>query len=356
MIKRITLIILTFILIVQNPGSAQNLEDEIGFQYVKGNYLFDSGRYDEAIQIYNGIIKKDPGYEQVLIYRAKAKYALGAYKGAKNDGLDYISVNGLNKEVCLVLGKSELGLGNPMIAISYLDYAIMKDKEDAEGYYYRGEAYFEVEDDVNACTDWHIAKLRGSDLAERKANQYCQRVPIRIDEYKKVETSVVEYPVIQEDEVLSAGTRIDEVDETRPKRDTVIMEEVTNWKDRTTDYIDSSLIVREPEIEEVIEPIDNTIEILPIDADLDIKIYGGVGSREVRVIPDILILAENSGQVIVDICIDKSGNVVKASLNRDESTISSAGLISLALRKSREFKFDRSMKDEQCGKLGFLIK
>ena len=113
----------------------------------------------------------------------------------------------------------------------------------------------------------------------------------------------------------------------------------------------------EPEVIEVkVDPIDQTVEILEIDEDLDIKVYAGIGNRIVRNVPDILILSDNAGQVVVDICIDKSGNVKSATLNRDDSTIGSAGLISLSLRKAREFKFDRARKSEQCGKIAFMIK
>jgi tetratricopeptide (TPR) repeat protein len=358
-------IILFFLIgfMVTSDITAQNLEEEIGFQYVKGNYLFDSGRFDEAIQIYNDIVKEDPTFKDVLVYRARAKYALGAYKGAKKDGLAFIEYNGLSEDVCLVLGKSELGLGNPLIAISYLDYTVLKNNQNADGLLFRGNAYFELEDDISACTDWHKAMLLGSDLADQQTSRYCQRVPVKIDEYKKEEPEVVDNGdnILDEGEILSSGTRLEDP-EMNPSQDTVMMSDetlppddtmVNNDEDSTMEG-DSETVFTIPEPEP--EPIDDTEVTLEIDADLDIKIYKGVGNREVRVIPDIIILADNSGQVVVDICVDKSGNVTRATLNRDESTVGSAGLISLALRKSREFKFDRSMKMEQCGKLAFIIK
>lgn len=377
-----TLIIFLCISIV---ADAQELDSEIGFQYVKGNYLFDSGRFDEAIQIYNDILKGDPSYEDALIYRARAKYALGAYKGAKKDALAYISYNGLNEEVCLIMGKAELGIGNPMVAISYLDYSILRNSDNVDALLFRGNAYFEIEDDVKACTDWHKALLRGSDKARQQADSYCQRVAIPIEDRAKQEDKEVvvmddgDDDTLDDGEVLSSGTLEEEeieeddiistsseqADTSSPmKEEEVIMmgengpvakedddEEVISVGTMLEDEED------EPEVVEVkVDPVDQSVEVIEVDEDLDIKVYAGIGNRKVKNVPDILILADNAGQVVVDICIDRSGNVKSATLNRDDSTIGSAGLISLSLRKAREFKFDRSRKNEQCGKIAFMIK
>ncbi len=347
---------------ITNSGIlAQAIEEEVGFKYVKGNYLFDSGRYDEAIQIYNDIIKSDPSFKDVLIYRANAKYALGAYKGAKKDGMDYVQLNGLNEEVCLILGKAELGLNNPMAAVSYFDFTIMKNKENVDALLYRGNSFFELEDDVKACTDWHKALRLGSDLAKRQANKYCQRVAIPIDEEPKEKIVEVanqgdemETQNTDNEEVLSVGHQNEDIENsensTFPTMDDVIMigQDSVYYGDSNSNTVEEEVIVP--------VPMDDTVELMEIDEDLDIKIFGGIGSRKVKEIPEILILSDTEGQVVVDICIDKSGNVISASMNRDESTISSAGLISLALRKSRDFRFERSRESEQCGKLAFLIK
>ncbi len=393
-----TLFITMFIAFFSIGSINGQVEEETGFKYVKGNYLFDSGRFDEAIQIYNDILKGDPAYEDALIYRARAKYALGAYKGAKKDGLAYIQYNGLNEDVCLIMGKAELGLGNPLVAISYLDYVLMVNRQNIDGLLFRGDAYFEIEDDVQACTDWHKAIKLGSGRAEQQANSYCQRVAIPIDDEPATSEDEEDYShtddgnddtlddgevlssgnvdddELDEDEVLSSGTsdesndssssegtNADDTKEESPMRpEEVIMigedgpisnngEVISSGTQTTSDD--------EPKEEVIpVDPVDDTVEVLDIDDDLDIKIYGGVGNRRVRNVPDILVLADKEGQVVVDICIDRSGNVKSASLNRNESTIGSAGLISLSLRKAREFKFDRSRKSEQCGKIAFVIK
>jgi tetratricopeptide (TPR) repeat protein len=344
-----------------NPSFSQNLEEETGFKYVKGNYLFDSGRYDEAIQIYNDIIKGEPDFKEVLVYRGRAKFALGAYKGAKKDGLAYIQLNGLNEDVCLMMGKAELGLGNPLVAISYLDYSIFKNKGNPDALLERGNAYFEIEDDVSACTDWHKAIRLGSDRAEQKANTYCQRVAIPIED-EPMNTEIPQQDngddILDDNEILSTGEAIKEeipggtVDDEVSMEDVIMIDE--NGAVIKEDVQTNAEETRVEEIHE--EPRDLRYEIIEVDEDLDLKFYDGIGSRTIRNLPDILILSENSGQVVVDVCLDRSGNVINASLNRGESTLGSAGLISLALRKSREFKFDRSRKNEQCGKIAFLIK
>ncbi|GLR19662.1 tetratricopeptide repeat protein [Portibacter lacus] len=350
---------------------AQSVEEETGFKYVKGNYLFDSGRYDEAIQVYNDIIKGNASYEEALVYRARAKYALGAYKGAKRDGLAYIELNGLSEGVCLVMGRAELGLGNPLVAISYLDYAVLKNSTNTDALLARGDAFFEIDDDVSACTDWHKAKRLGSDKAAQQADAYCKRVAIPIDDEPRKQPEVIAEDngddILDDDEVLSTGSQStdeDEGDEDVLSGDEVLSTETASNDDVVNssedDYIfDSSDDEDEfPEEDPVFddEPLDIVVELIEIDEDLDIKIYDGVGSRQVREVPDIIILSDNAGQVVVDVCIDRSGNVSSATLNRKKSTIGSAGLVSLALRKSREFKFERTKQDEQCGKIAFLLK
>jgi hypothetical protein len=105
-----------------------------------------------------------------------------------------------------------------------------------------------------------------------------------------------------------------------------------------------------------VEPVDNTINKIYIDEDLTLEIRDGIGSREIRELPDMLILSDNSGIVAVDICVDKFGQVDKAEVNRDKSTIYTASLVNLALRKSKEIYFERSWKKEQCGSIYFRIK
>ncbi|WP_235296316.1 tetratricopeptide repeat protein [Portibacter marinus] len=368
---------LSLILSLITSVHAQSVEEETGFKYVKGNYLFDSGRFDEAIQIYNDIVKGDPAFEEVLIYRARAKYALGAYKGAKKDGLAYIEFHGLNEEVCLILGQAELQLGNPLIAISYLDYSIMKNPANSEALLFRGNAYFEIEDDVAACTDWHKAKRLGSDRASQNTSTYCSRVAIPIEDEPVKKPEVVAEDdgeeLGEDEEVISAGSREEEDDNILSGDEVLSTEDMDEQDDMNDsagdemtsasedDYIyensDDDLDSQFPDEDPVFgEPLDIVVEIIEIDEDLDIKLYDGIGSREVREVPDILILSDKAGQVVVNVCVDESGNVSSATLNKKKSTVGSAGLISLALRKSREFKFSRTRNGEQCGKIAFLIK
>ena len=65
--------------------SAQELESELGFLYVKAEYLLDTDRYEEAIQEFNKIIEQDPAYKDALYKRASAKFAIAAFQGSKLD-------------------------------------------------------------------------------------------------------------------------------------------------------------------------------------------------------------------------------------------------------------------------------
>lgn len=56
---------MTSILLLSSVLQAQVLDEETGFIFVKAEYLFETGRYDEAITQYNAVIAKDPKYKNV---------------------------------------------------------------------------------------------------------------------------------------------------------------------------------------------------------------------------------------------------------------------------------------------------
>ena len=68
------------------------------------------------------------------------------------------------------------------------------------------------------------------------------------------------------------------------------------------------------------------------------------------------MLSDQDGKVVIDLCVDSRGRVTEATFNRDLSNIYRSSLTSLALRKAKEFFFDLSSIDEQCGRLTFNIK
>jgi len=100
----------------------------------------------------------------------------------------------------------------------------------------------------------------------------------------------------------------------------------------------------------------DAIQEVVIDEDLSVIIGNGLGKRKLDSNPDIFMLSNESGKVVIDICVNNQGKVTSAELNKAQSDILKPGLTSLAIRKSKEFQFFTSFRDEQCGFLIYMIK
>jgi len=94
-----------------------------------------------------------------------------------------------------------------------------------------------------------------------------------------------------------------------------------------------------------------------IDEDLTLIIRGeGLGKRKVLDQPNILILSDEDGTVAIDICVNKRGKVESAEFNTKLSTIAKKSLVSLSIRKAKDFWFEKNDYKEQCGVIMFKIK
>ena len=88
---------------------------------------------------------------------------------------------------------------------------------------------------------------------------------------------------------------------------------------------------------------------------MTLEIKNGIGGRKVLQQPSILILSETSGNVVIDICVNENGKVTQAEYNGVESSLRTESIISLAVRKSKEFWFEKSDQKETCGSIVFKI-
>ncbi len=348
--------ILTTLMMVSAVLQAQVLDEETGFIFVKAEYLFETGRYDEAITQYNAVIAKDSKYKNALIKRGLAKYALAAYKGAKMDAMQFIDVNGISAESAGLLGRSFAAMNDGKAAINCLTAAISLDGKNTDYYEWRAAI---LEDDgqlLQACKDYEAAMNLGSAAAEAKAKNLCGVIKTQSNDNKpKVKvinqdsegfpederpTETTNSTDIQKDEVLSDGTQ----------EPTGNMNE--NPDSPTT--IDDS---EHPVIDENLPKEDNTVNSFVIDEDLTIELSGQeLGRRKIAEIPSILILANENGKVTVNICVNKAGVVTKAEFNGSMSSIAKKSLVSLAIRKAKEFEFAPGKYDLQCGIMVFKIK
>lgn len=283
---------------------AQDLESELGFLYVKADYLLETERYQEAIAEFDKIVEQDPGYKDVLFKRASSKFAIENYDEAKIDLLLAFDIKGVQAEMLLLFGKAQKKLG---------------------------------QHDAAAKTMKSASMLMGEDGSKR------QRPSKKLPSSNNDDDDQA-----SENTDKSTGDKIkDGLDEIDDKVND-ILDDILGDEDGNSDEE-----VLEPE-EEVYVP-DMSINEIYIDEDLTIIIRNGLGGREILEQPNILILSETSGEVAVDVCVNRNGKVSSAKFNEAASSLSIQSLVSLAVRKSKEFWFEKSDQEEICGRFIFKI-
>jgi hypothetical protein len=346
--------------------NAQVLDEETGFIYVKAEYLYETGRYDEAITQYNAVIAKDPKYKDALIHRGIAKYAMAAYKGAKMDAIQSIDLKGINAEAAALLGRAFAQMNDANAAINSLTAAIALDQNNAKYHEWRAGIYENEGQILKACQDYEAAMNNGSASAEVKARNLCGTRSKPKTEPTQPSTTNTQNPstptqnqdpnVLGDNEVLSEGTK--EPDD-KPQ---TVENTHTNPVNHPSSVTDESAVRvtddSEPAVvDENLPKNDDTANILKIDEELTIQIYGQeLGKRQIKEVPSILILADENGKVAINFCVNKDGSVISAEFNSPLSTIAKKSLVSLALRKAKEFEFAKGKFDSQCGVMVFVIK
>lgn len=356
------------IYILFTPIYAQVLDEETGFIYVKAEYLYETGRYEEAITNFNLVITKDAKYKDALLHRGHAKFALGAYKGAKMDAMQSIDIKGITSEASALLGRSFSAMKEIPQAINSFNAAIAMDTKNVQYYEWRAAIYEDDGQILKACTDYEMAMNLGSFPAETKAKNLCgisrtkpkqqsipkNDIPASTHENDASQQNSTTEPTqtnpneVGQDEILSSGTQ-ESGQSTQP---------ANNESGNTTpEYNPSHIEDSEPVIDENLPKNDDSVNSFVIDEDLTISISGQeLGIRKIKEIPSILILADENGRVSVNICVNKEGVVTKAEFNGALSTIAKKSLVSLALRKAKEFEFTQGKYDLQCGVMIFNIK
>ena len=152
-------------------GNSQSIEEEIEFKYIKAKYLLDTERYEDAIKEFTDIIKQDKSYNDVIIQRAKAKYAMAAYKGTKKDVLLFAETRGMNADALMLLGKADYKMGNSEAAINSLLIASQVIDDDPQIFEFLGNMYEEEDKLDEACTAWRKAAKMGSSKASINAKK-----------------------------------------------------------------------------------------------------------------------------------------------------------------------------------------
>ena len=365
---------LTLVLALAAFGSlsAQISRSDLETKTRRGVSLMDNGKLEDAIEIFNEILTKDPTEGKALLLRARTKLELGAYKGAKKDCFAYMDIYGVDAPVAGMLGKTEKAMENYKQALSYLKTALLFDEEGIEYLMDRADIFYNLGLDDKACADWYVAAEVGSVEASRLMKANCKAFLAAKEKPKK------QRPTRTDDEYRSNDSEDDEGEDfTRNSSDDEYdgeedggdsstddsssqdEEEVTDssGQDDEPEFVDTD-IEEEEVIEEIPEenyPLDESVEEVYIDEDLTIVLADGIGSRKLVEKPDILILSDKTGVVVVNVCIDRLGRVQNPTLNENYSTIQASSLISLALRESSNFRFARSSRKSHCGTITYKI-
>ena len=339
----------------------QALDEETGFIYVKAEYLLETGRYDEAVTNYNLVITKNPGYKNALIHRGKAKYALGAYKGTQKDAIQSIELKGIQPDNAALLGRAFAAMGESEAAINSITAAILLDHKNMEYLIWRAQMYETSEQRLKACVDYETAAKSGNSEAQVKAKNYCGITTVSNNQ----ETTTINNPNttnestnpppsentnVQNDTNTTTNPQNTEITSTVPVSDTTNV----TYGTTTPNHIPDS----EPPIQdENLPKNDDTVNAFVVDDDLNIQISGQeLGLRKIKEVPSILILSDENGKVCINICVNKEGQVIKAEFNPTMSTIVQKSLVSLALRKAKEFEFAAGKYESQCGIIIFEVK
>lgn len=339
------------LLLLVNVSFAQSWEEEIGFLYTKAEYLMETERYEEAIKQLTDVTNKNPEYKQALFLKAKAKYELGAFKGAKKDLMIALDIKGLEADLVQLMGLTEYELGEYDKALKNLNVAevLSPDNHDikvALGQIYQNQGKYSL-----ACHKWSEAFKYGSAKARSLMIKHCDAGV----------GSAKEDPIVMDDNEFFEEDAEPQVEAKVRDRD---REALTNPYNKSKSPSSSALDDNDDEYieEEVENPVsdaiimDNDINEIIIDEDLTLEIYGnGLGRRRILDQPNILILSDISGKVAVKVCVNKAGRIESAELDEERSSISKQSMISLAIRKSKQFWFAKSKDNEQCGLIVFNI-
>ncbi|HMP30078.1 MAG TPA: hypothetical protein PKD85_10785 [Saprospiraceae bacterium] len=333
-----SLIIILFLFVSWSYG--QDLDSEIGFKYVKADYLLKTQRFDEALKELNEIIRDNPSFNNTLFLRADLRFKTADYVNAKNDILKVIELKGISIESAALLGRCDYALKNNNAAELSLDAAIKMGSIDEKVLLEHADLMFNKGSNDKACESWQKAARNGSSTAAINLSKNCGKSTMPASG----EISTVPTQTVPTDPPAVANENSNKVSENDSS--TNVTNDVVNSEE------ESKPIFSFPVPEE-----DNTINEIIIDEDLTISIFGqGMGKRKILEKPSILILSEVDGEVAVEICVNENGRVETAEFIASKSTIDNKGLVSLAVRKSRDFWFDKSDFRKQCGYIIYKVK
>jgi|GEM_PF-221930 len=386
-----TLYTFLILMITCSGLSSQSLEDDVNVKFMKAQVLFDAERYDEAARMYNGIINENDEYAPAYLMRAKSKEYLGAWSGVKKDIMAYIELNGVTKEVIKIMSNTEYEMGNYKAAKNYVTTALEMDPYDGDQLLIAGNIEMRSKNKTQACEQWEAAAQMGARGAKTLVAKECSVIfemreiqrEKKAEEKRKVKAKAqadakrkadIAKRKREDQEKEAEETAEDSRSEVKSKTDKrppigIVPEEIEE-ETGNEDILnpieedapnDSDIekkkekTKKEPKVE--YEKVDmDAIQEIEIDEELSVIVGNGLGKRKVEDHPDIFMLSNDEGKVVIDICVDHEGKVYSAEIDKRKTTLFKTSLTSLALRKSKDFQFFPSFREEQCGFLIYVIK
>jgi len=335
---------------------SQDVEDEIGFVYLKAKYLLETQRYADAIKQYGVVIRKQPDYKDALVKRAKAKYEMASYRGVKEDLISYIKLKGASLEATRLLGLTDYKQGNHEAALNSLNTLMACGSTDSELFFVRGECYLALDLFEDACGNWQKAANMGNNNASLQSNKYCRDVVANTPNSgpRPKPGAGTANPSTQSKPTQSGPI-------SKPGRPSTKPVPTKPGTSSGTTGTDNNQIpgMQEPEDEVVItkpvQPVDNSVNEIVVDEDLTLIIKNGIGGRKLLQQPNILILADEGGTVSIDVTINERGRVDVAEFNASTSSLQTQSIVSLAERKAKEFWFEKSEWPQTEGTIVFKI-
>ena len=294
-----------------------------------------------------------------MLLRAEAKYAMGAYKGTKKDVLQYFGDSGVSDKGIVLLGKSDYKLGNMDAALNSLLVATGAVSPDANIYEIIGNIYKADGKLLKACDYWAEGASLGSTKCETQSRKVCgSTAPATTTTSRnKNKNKTGGLGSAKKNDDLGSGSSDTPADMDgkgnvdMPTKNNQGSDDSTAGTDDSTDDTPAT-----KPVDSNLPPDDDTANEIVVDEDLTIEIYGNsLGKRRVLDQPNILIMSDDVGLVAMDICVNKRGKVESAELNTELSTIEKPSLISLAVRRAKDFWFEKNDYKEQCGVMIFKI-
>ena len=86
------------------------------------------------------------------------------------------------------------------------------------------------------------------------------------------------------------------------------------------------------------------------------NVGGGLKDRGVKARPQVKNPTNETGTVVVEVCVNSNGDVISADYTIRNSTTSNAKLKKIAIDAAKKWKFAKGSVSQQCGTIAYTFK